>query len=113
MILILHPDGRVLPLDAVTNITVSNSAAVPRHPMEEGADVSENVHLANTEYILTCRVTESPTTSQVEREYAGYGITNVLKDKSGPERVQATGDFLKDCIGELVDIYSTTGRFVA
>ncbi len=110
MILILHPDGRVMPLELVTSVSVSHSAVVPKHPMEVGAEVSEHAHLTNAEYIFSCKVTESPTVTQKKQTFPAYG-RSPLTGREGPARVWLTQEFLKDCVGHLVDVISTESRF--
>ncbi len=124
MILILHPDGRFLALDATIDATFSNSVSVAKHPIERGAKTIDHVEPVNEEIILTCVMTETPTQRQADATFPGYGIQQVTSEsvveddgtpaivgKLGPDRITAVVDFLRDCVGELVDLVSSEGRF--
>lgn len=114
MIQILHPDGRVLQLDATVSVNVGRSATVAQHPLERGAPAVDHVEPDNDTVSISGKITESPTEGAQENTTAveGYNVSSVTTGLTGSDRVQAASDFLRDCVGEFVDIVSSTGRFV-
>ncbi len=109
MIHIIHPDGRTLALDVVESLSVSNSVTVAKHPVERGAPVSDHAEPSNESLAFACKITETPTQDQKDGQGVFFG-TDVTKGKSGPARVLAAVDFLKDCVGQLLDIEDARGR---
>lgn len=109
MIHIIHPDGRTLALDVVESLSVSNSVTVAKHPVERGAPVSDHAEPSNESLAFACKITETPTQDQKDGQGILFG-TDVTKGKSGPARVLAAVDFLKDCVGQLLDIEDAGGR---
>lgn len=124
MIQILHPDGRVLQLDATTKIEVGRTVTVAQHPIERGAPSVDHVEPENDTLTITAKITETPTEgAQVDtnaviteglngRRVEAQGVTSVTEGLTGIDRVQAAVDFLRACVGELVDVIASSGRFV-
>jgi len=111
MLQILHPDGRSLILDVTMTADVSSSIAVAKHPIEVGAPAVDHAERQNDEWVFSCKVTESPTTSAMNRGSHLNGTRNVLQGISGPERVAAAVAFLEDCVGELISFWlDNSGR---
>lgn len=115
MLIILHPDGRLLPLDVVTDYSISRTASAAEHPMEEGAPVVDHVELKNEVHTFGCAVTETPSDTQRDFDGAalGFGVTDVLTGRTGLDRIEAAVAFLNDCVGYKVDAWSSSGRFAA
>ena len=53
-------DGESIVLDVITSFVVAPSATVSRHPIEEGADISDHRHVEQVQIDLVCRITPSP-----------------------------------------------------
>lgn len=109
MILILHPDGRFLPLDATTRVSVSRGNIIAQHPMEEGAPTTDHAEPGNAQLVFSCRISETPLESA--KEFAAYG-DNVTHGHTGSDRIFWVESFLQSCLGELLTIVSTEGRFI-
>jgi hypothetical protein len=114
MLQIVRPNGDVLFLDSTTKVTVDEGAAVALHPVEKGSPASDHVELTSTTLSLDCVITESPTVSQQQRS----GTTNsailqslrdVLRNKTGPDRITAAQEFLRASVGEFLQV--TSSRF--
>jgi len=118
MLLILHPDGRVMPLDVVTDMSVSETAVAAEHPIEEGAPVVDHVEKKNVVWTFGCKITETPTETVRDLDFSGSGnVANsaasgqdVLTGIAGTLRPLFAVEFLRDCVGVRLDIVSTEGR---
>jgi hypothetical protein len=116
VIQVYHPDGRVIFLDAVESVQVSQGASVAQHPMESGAPASDHAEISQITLAMTAHITENPTEAQSSQEaelsllFPERGlVTDVLANLSGPARVRAAVEFFQSCVGEYLEIVS--GRF--
>lgn len=114
MIQIIHPDGRTLYLDSATVLNVSEGAAIAQHPVESGSPAADHAEPTIRTLSLQAVITETPTTQQSDRT---QGVTDpnaltqailfdVLRKKTGPDRVRAAASFLQDCVGHYLTLLS-------
>lgn len=105
MILIFHPDGRVLRLDRADIVGVTEGARAAERPIEEGAPAIDHVEPMNISIQITATITEVPFAGdQADSVVSWYSDVSVLRGLTGPRRVLAAADFLRDCVGQFVDI---------
>ena len=115
MIQIVHPDGRILYLDSTMSMSVTEGASPALHPIEGGANAVDHVEVTSTTLSISALITENPSQFQQDHRADHEGFISVseywdvLSYLEGPSRLEAALAFLRDCVGEFVDVIS--GRF--
>ena len=109
---IIHPDGRVLELDSVTKVSITEGASPALHPIESLSPASDHVELNTTTIAVSAVITENPTRKQNDRTLWQEGNPrSVLTGITGPPRIEAALAFLRDCVGEYLTLWAFRGPY--